>query len=82
MGVCSLTTLSVTEIIRLKDRRSIRREVFWARASGIAIRNTMGCMRKNKDEWQNMFIYMNKYKDKLESILRKLESKIEMNSGD
>jgi hypothetical protein len=42
----------------------------------------VGCMRKNKDEWQNVLIYMNKYKDKLESILRKLENKVEINSGD
>lgn len=46
------------------------------------VSGTVGCTSKNKDEWQNILIYMNKYKDKFESILRNLESKVEINSGD
>jgi hypothetical protein len=52
---------------------------FWNANTEISIRRIV--CRKDKEQWQKIGIYMIKYKDKLERMVRKNESEVQINLG-
>jgi hypothetical protein len=48
--------------------------------AGIGIRRTVGC--KNKEHWHKICVYMIKYDEKWEKVVRKYEREVEINSED